>query len=90
MNKLSNYLLKIFAIGVLGCLFAGGLSFLGYLVALFIGGEAATALCAFVFKQYLPWVIRFTSIFAGIGLVGMYLSRQKALTVDPNNEQNKK
>ena len=39
-----------------------------------------TALCLWVFKTYLPWVIKATSIFTLIGLIGMYLSKQKALT----------
>lgn len=79
MKKLSDILLKIFAYGIIACLFAGGLSLVGYLVALIIGGESATALCLWVFKTYLPWVIKATSIFTLIGLIGMYLSKQKAL-----------
>ena len=79
MKKVSNILLKIFAYGIIACLFAGGLSLVGYLVALIIGGESATALCLWVFKTYLPWVIKATSIFTLIGLIGMYLSKQKAL-----------
>ena len=80
MKKVSDILLKIFAYGILICLFAGGLSLVGYLVGLIIGGENAENLCAWVFKTYLPWVIKVTSVFTGIGLIGMYLSRQKALT----------
>lgn len=79
MKKASDILLKIFAYGIIACLFAGGLSLVGYLVALIIGGESATALCLWVFKTYLPWVIKATSIFTLIGLIGMYLSKQKAL-----------
>ena len=79
MKKMSDILLKIFAYGILISLFAGGLSLVGYLAGLFIGGESAENLCAWVFKRYLPWVIKATSIFTGIGLVGMYLSKQKAL-----------
>ena len=79
MKKLSDILLKIFAYGIIACLFAGGLSLVGYLVALIIGGESATALCLWVFKTYLPWVIKATSIFTLIGLIGMYRSKQKAL-----------
>lgn len=82
MKKISDILLKIFAIGIMVCLFAGGLSFLVYLIGIIIGGESATALCAFTFKSYLPWVIKFTSIFTGIGLIGMYFSKQKALTMN--------
>lgn len=81
MKKFTDALLKIFAYGIIACLFAGGLSLVGYLVGLVIGGESATALCAWVFKTYLPWVIKATSIFTGIGLIGMYMSRQKALSV---------
>lgn len=80
MKKVNGVLLKIFAYGIIACLFAGGLSLVGYLVGLIIGGEAATNLCAWVFKTYLPWVIKATSVFTGIGLLGMYLSKQKALT----------
>ena len=79
MKKVSDVLLKIFAYGIIACLFAGGLSLVGYLVALIIGGESAIALCLWVFKTYLPWVIKATSIFTLIGLIGMYLSKQKAL-----------
>lgn len=79
MKKFTDILLKVFAYGIIACLFAGGLSLVGYIVALIIGGESATALCLWVFKTYLPWVIKVTSIFTLIGLIGMYLSKQKAL-----------
>lgn len=81
MGKIKELLMNIFAIGMLLCFFAGALLCPIYIVAMFIGGETATSICLFAFGTYLPWVIRFTSIFAGIGLLGMYLSKQKALTV---------
>lgn len=80
MKKFTNILLRFFAYGIIACLFAGGLSLVGYLIALIIGGKAATNLCAWVFDTYLPWVIKATSIFTLIGLIGMYLSKQRALT----------
>lgn len=86
MKKLSDVLLRIFAYGIIACLFAGGLSLLGYIASMVIGGETAANLCAWIFKTYLPLVIKITSAFTGIGLIGMYLSRQKALTAD--NEKN--
>lgn len=88
MKKISDVLLKIFAIGITVCLFAGGLSFLAYIIGLIIGGESATALCAFTFKSYLPWVIKITSVFTGIGLIGMYLGKKKALTVQTEDVAN--
>ena len=86
MKKFSEVLLKIFAYGIIVCLFAGGLSLVGYLIGLIIGGESATDLCAWIFKTYLPWVIKATSIFTGIGLIGMYLSKQKALTASADKK----
>lgn len=89
MKKVSDILLYIFAVGVIACLFAGALSLLGYVVALIIGGEAATSLCLFVFKTYLPWVIKATSVITGIGLVGMYFSEQKALSFTTQKSKSK-
>lgn len=80
MKKSGNVFLKIFSYGILACLFAGGFSLVGYLAAMVIGGDTAPKLCLWVFKTYLPWVIRITSIFTGIGLIGMYIDKQKALT----------
>ena len=82
MKKFTDIMLTVFSYGIIACLFAGGLSLVGYIAALFIGGESATALCAWVFKTYLPWVIKASSVVTGIGLLGMYLSRQKALTAN--------
>lgn len=88
MKKASKVLLTVFSIGVLLTLFAGALALAGYVAALFIGGETATELCAFIYKDYFPWVIRICSISVGLGLLGMYLSKVKALTItDDSNEQ---
>ena len=87
MKKLSKVLLTIFSIGVLAALFAGALALVGYIVALIIGGEAATTLCAFIYKKYFPWVIRVCSVAVGFGLVGMYLDKKKALAVNATQEE---
>jgi len=86
MKKVSDVLLKIFAIGIMLVLLAGALSFVGYLVALFIGGDQATKICTFIFKEYIPWVVKLTSIFTAAGLVAMYLCKIKALTVNQQEE----
>ena len=89
MKKVTNIILWIFGIGDTLCILAGALSLLGFIVAMFIGGETATQICVFIHKEYFPWVIKFTSIFTGIGLIGMYLGKKKSLTVstDANNEE---
>ena len=71
-------------------LFAGTLAFMGYVSALVIGGEAATALCTFIYKSYFPWVIRICSVAVGLGLVGMYLRKMKALSVEAENKDESK
>ena len=86
MKNSGNVFLKIFSYGIIACLFAGGFSLVGYITAMVIGGAEAPKICLWVFKTYLPWVIRFTSIFTGIGLIGMYIDKQKALTVTAEKE----
>ena len=81
MNKVSEILLKVFAAGVILSLFAGAVALLGFIVAMFVGGETATEMCVFIHKQYFPYVIKFTSVFVGFGLIGMYLSKIKALSL---------
>jgi len=88
MKKVANVFDTVFSVGVLLSLFAGGITALGYIIAMFIGGEAATGLCRVILKEYFPWVIKFTSIFIGCGLIGMYLSRKKALTVESEEIKN--
>ena len=87
LKKITNILLTVFSVGIIVCLFAGGLSLVGYIIAMFIGGETATEMCLFIFKTYLPWVIKFTTIFTAIGLLAMYLSKTKALTVSASEQQ---
>ena len=82
MKKVSKIMSTLFSIGVLLTLFAGALALLGYIVALIIGGETATALCSFIYTQYFPWVIRICSVTVGFGLIGMYFDKKKALVVN--------
>ncbi len=86
MKKIGNILLYIFAVGIIICLLAGAFSLIGYIVALFIGGETATEMCVFIHKQYFPIVIKFTSVFAGVGLLGMYFNKVTALTIKEQKE----
>ncbi len=90
MKKVNEIIKKIFGICILISLFAGGLSLIGYIAALCIGGEIATAICAFIFKQYFPWLIRITSVVIGIGLISMYLSGEAALTMKTKKSDKKK
>ena len=49
------------------------------LVALFIGGETATAICTWIYKSFIPVIIKASTILILFGLLTMYLAGEKAL-----------
>lgn len=79
-KKISDLLKTVFGYGIMICLFAGGLTFFGYLAALIIGGDTATAICVFIYKTVIPYIIRFSTILVLLGLAAMYLGGETALT----------
>ena len=81
-NKFSEILRIVFGYGIMLCLFAGGMTFFGYLVAILIGGETATAICVFIYKTIIPIIIKSSTTLVLLGLVTMYLSGESALTAD--------
>ncbi len=81
-KKISNVCKLIFGYGIMIVLFAGGLTFFGYMAALCIGGETATAVCTWIYKQFVPVIIYASTILILFGLVTMYLAGEKALTPD--------
>ena len=81
-NKIVNILKTVFGYGIVLCLLVGGLTFFGYLAALIIGGETATAICVFIYKTIIPIVIKTSTILVLLGLVVMYLAGEMALTAD--------
>lgn len=89
MKKITNIIVTVFGIGVMLCLFAGGLAFIGFVIAGCIGGETATEICVFIHKVYFPVVIRITSIVVGMGLIGMYMGRVKALSISKDDSAEK-
>lgn len=80
--KISNVLKTIFGYGIMISLFAGGLTFFGYLAALIIGGSTATAICTVIYKNIIPVIIYISTIMVLLGLLAMYLAGEKALTPD--------
>ncbi len=80
LKKISAVLKTIFGYGIMICLFAGGMTFFGYVAALIIGGNTAALICAFIYKQIIPVIVYATSILVLLGLVAMYLNGEMALT----------
>ena len=78
-KKIADVIYWIYGYGIMLALFIGGLSFIGYVAALIIGGETATNICIFIYKTVYPWIVKGTSVVVLLGLLMMYLRGEKAL-----------
>ena len=87
-KKISKVLKMIFGYGIMICLFAGGLTFVGYMAALIAGGETAATICTVIYKGIFPWIIRISTTLVLLGLVAMYFNGEMALTT--GGKKNKK
>lgn len=87
MKKISEVMKLIFGYGIMICLFAGGLTFFGYMAALIVGGDTAVRICEIVSKEITPVIIQTATFFVVFGLVAMYLGGETALT--SKKKQNK-
>ncbi len=79
-KKISNVLRVIFGYGIMISLFAGGLTFFGYVAALIIGGGTAATICDVIYNHIIPVIIKISTVMVLLGLVTMYLNGEKALT----------
>ena len=79
-KKISNVLKMVFGYGIMICLFAGGMTVFGYIAAMIIGGETAVAICTFIYKTVIPYIIKGSTLMVLVGLVAMYLNGETALT----------
>lgn len=86
-KKISSVLKKIFGYGIMITLFAGGLTFFGYVAALIIGGDTAGAICSFIYDKFIPVIVYITSILVLLGLVAMYLNGEMALTSESKKKK---
>ena len=82
MQRIAKILKKIYGYGILAALFLGGTTVAGYIVAMFIGGDTATAICTFIYKTLFKWLIIGADIVVLIGLVSMYLSKEKSMHLE--------
>lgn len=89
LKKISDVCKKIFGYGIMITLYVGGLTFFGYIAALIIGGETATAICTFIYKQIVPVMVYITNGLIIFGLFSMYLAGEKALTPETKEKKAK-
>lgn len=85
LKKISDVCKLIFGYGIMIVLFAGGLTFFGYAIALMIGGDMATAICTWIYKSFIPVIIYASTILILFGVLTMYLAGEKALTPGKKN-----
>ena len=86
-KKLGDILRTLFGYSIMLCLFAGGLTFFGYVAALCIGGDTAAELCRVLSEEVTPWIIKVTSVTVLLGLAVMYLSGEVALTANKKKKK---
>ena len=85
MKKITDICKMIFGYGIMIVLFAGGLTFFGYVAALIIGGETATAICTWIYKSFISIIIYASTVLILFGLLTMYLAGEKALVPGQKN-----
>ena len=86
-KKISDVIKAIFGYSIMLTLFAGGLTFFGFIIALIIGGETATLICEIIYKHIFPIIIYFASATVLIGLIAMYLSGETALSANKKKKK---
>ena len=80
LKNISDVMKLVFGYGIMITLLVGGITFIGYLVALVIGGDTAALICKIIYKNIIPIMIYSTTILVLFGLVTMYIAGEKALT----------
>ena len=80
-NKLGKVLTMIYGYGILLSLFAGGMTFFGYLTAIIIGGDLAEQISVFIFRTVFPVIMTSSTVLVVVGLIKMYITGETALTI---------
>ncbi len=78
-KKISDVFKIIFGYGIMIVLFAGGLTFFGYVAALIIGGETATEMCTWIYKSFVPIIIKASTILILFGLATMVTTQAQKI-----------
>ena len=86
-KKISKVTKIIFGYGIMITLFAGGLTFLGYVAALIIGGDVAAEMCRVIYKEIIPVIIYVATSMVLLGLLSMYLAGEFALAPDKKKKK---
>lgn len=69
---------KIFGYGIMIALLVGGITFIGYLTALILGGNIAAVICAVIYEKVYPVLIWISTSMIVLGLIKMYIAHDSA------------
>lgn len=86
-EKIISLLNIIFGLGIYLTVFAGGLTFLGFIGAILIGGATGELIAVSIQKYIFPIIIKFSSLSIGIGMLSMYISNEQALSLASDKEE---
>lgn len=89
LKKISDVCKLIFGYSIMITLFLGGLTLIGYVLALIIGGEVAATICTVIYKKIFKVLIYATSVTVLFGLFAMYLGGEYALTSNGKKKEKK-
>ena len=81
-KKIAGVLEYIIGISLAICIFVGGLGFIGYVVALCVGGETATAICTWLYKSFYGILIKLATYTTLLSFVLIY-ARGDAKWINP-------
>ena len=79
-EKVLKILTRVWALVSFVLLFTGGVSAIGYIAAIIIGGETGAEIINFLYTKLFSVLIYVNSIFIIVGLIKMELAGEKSLT----------
>lgn len=86
-QKIIRFIEIVFGYGIVITLFAGGFSALGYIMALFVGGDGAAAICEFIYKKMYPVLVYTSTSLILLGMIKMYIAKDAAFEIKKENKQ---
>ena len=89
-KKIYDVMNKIYGISMTVAFFGGILPLIPYGIAMIIGGETGEKIALFLYNDYYPWIIGLASVSVVIGLIAMYIGKQKGLSIKEDKKSNEK
>lgn len=83
-EKIFKTLNRIYGLMMSISFFAGFLPLIPFLFAILIGGETGERISLFLYKQYYPWVIVAGSVASVVGMLAMYVGKDKGISSKKN------